>query len=191
MHILQRNVKKCSKQVKVTTTLLLNKGLSMADTVDDSGKDFSTIYLHTSFYSISVMNQLLNLQTDHQTHWGRTAKSVVYLLIKCLNYRKKLIIVYTLITSKFLNPHSLIGVLLIKEWLIHSIVLALLTNKLRMFLVRPVVKNRENCSNNLTRYLNKPLIMNQLLILLMVLIRRVMLKFFKLLTHTKTSGLPR
>ena len=108
--------------------------------------------------SISVMNQLLNLQTDHQTYWGRAVESVVYLLIKRPHYGKKLTIVYTLITSKLSVTHSLVGVLLTKECLIHSIILALLTNRLRMFLVRSVVKNEENCSNNLTRYSNKPLI---------------------------------
>ena len=53
-----------------------------------------------------------------------------------------------------------------------------------------VVKNEENCSDNLTRYSNKPLIMNQLLILLMVFIRRVMLKLFKTSINTQASYLP-
>ena len=50
MQILQRNVEKHSEQVKVTTTLLLDKGLSIADTANDSRKDSSTIYRYTSFY---------------------------------------------------------------------------------------------------------------------------------------------
>ena len=110
--------------------------------------------------SMSMINQLLNLQTARQGYWGRTNKSVVYLLIKRSSYGKKLIVVYTLIASKLLITHSLVGILLIKEWLVHLIVLDLLTNKLRVLLVRSVVKNEENYSNNSTRYLNKPLIMN-------------------------------
>ena len=65
--------------------------------------------------SMSVINQLLNLQTAHQGYRGRTNESVVYLLIKRSCYGKKLIIVYTLIASKSLLTHSLVGVLLIKE----------------------------------------------------------------------------
>ena len=65
--------------------------------------------------SMSVINQLLNLQTAHQGYRGWTNESVVYLLIKRSSYGNRLILTYTLIASKLLVTHSLVGVLLIKE----------------------------------------------------------------------------
>ena len=116
------------------------------------------------------LSKLQNLGKIYYTNLR--ADAVVYLLIKYLNYGKKLILIYTLIVRKLLVGYSLVGVLLIriKEQLIYLIVLALLTNKLRVFLVRLIVKNKKHFSYNLILYLNKPLIMNQLFILLMVFI---------------------
>ena len=50
LQIFQRNVEKFSEYIKITTTSLLDKGLSIADTANDSGKGPNIIHRYMSFY---------------------------------------------------------------------------------------------------------------------------------------------
>jgi predicted transcriptional regulator len=64
LQIFQRNVEKRSEYVKVTTILLLDKGLSIPDIADYLGIDSSTIYRYVNSYISDGL--VAYLQTDYQ-----------------------------------------------------------------------------------------------------------------------------
>ena len=83
LQIFQRNVEKRSEYVKVTTILLLDKGLSITDISDYLGIDSSTIYRYiTSYISDGLASYL---QTDYQGYWGRLSSNQISQLRKELN----------------------------------------------------------------------------------------------------------
>jgi transposase len=83
LQIFQRNVEKRSEYVKVTTLLLLDKGLSISAISDYLGIDSSTIYRYISSY---ISDGLVSyLQTDYQGYWGRLSSNQISQLRKELN----------------------------------------------------------------------------------------------------------
>ena len=83
LQIFQRNVEKRSEYVKVTTILLLDKGLSIADIADYLGIDTSTIYRYINSYLSDGL--VAYLQTDYQGYWGRLSSHQISQLRKELN----------------------------------------------------------------------------------------------------------
>lgn len=83
LQLFQRNVEKRSEYVKVTTILLLDKGLSIADIADYLGIDSSTIYRYISSYISDGL--VAYLQTDYQGYWGRLSSTQISQLRKELN----------------------------------------------------------------------------------------------------------
>jgi transposase len=83
LQIFQRNVEKRSEYVKVTTILLLDKGLSITDISDYLGIDSSTIYRYINSYISDGL--VAYLQTDYQGYWGRLSSHQISQLGKELN----------------------------------------------------------------------------------------------------------
>jgi transposase len=83
LQIFQRNVEKRSEYVKVTTILLLDKGLSITDISDFLGIDSSTIYRYISSYISDGL--VAYLQTDYHGYWGRLSSTQISQLRKELN----------------------------------------------------------------------------------------------------------
>lgn len=83
LQIFQRNVEKRSEYVKVTTILLLDKGLCIADIADYLGIDTSTIYRYINSYISDGL--VAYLQTDYQGYWGRLSSHQISQLRKELN----------------------------------------------------------------------------------------------------------
>jgi transposase len=83
LQIFQRNVEKRSEYVKVTTILLLDKGLSITDISDYLGIDSSTIYRYVNSYISDGL--VAYLQTDYQGYWGRLSSHQISQLRKELN----------------------------------------------------------------------------------------------------------
>jgi transposase len=83
LQIFQRNVEKRSEYVKVTTILLLDKGLSIADISDYLGIDSSTIYRYIRSYISDGL--VAYLRTDYQGYWGRLSSNQISQLRKELN----------------------------------------------------------------------------------------------------------
>lgn len=83
LQIFQRNVEKRSEYVKVTTILLLDKGLSITDISDYLGIDSSTIYRYVSSYISDGL--VAYLQTDYHGYWGRLSSTQISQLRKELN----------------------------------------------------------------------------------------------------------
>ena len=77
LQIFQRNVEKRSEYVKVTTILLLDKGLSIVDISDYLGIDSSTIYCYINSY---ISDGLVSyLKTDYQGYWvGPPNRSFIF-----------------------------------------------------------------------------------------------------------------
>jgi len=83
LQIFQRNVEKRSGYVKVTTILLLDKGLSIVDISDYLGIDSSTIYRYINSY---ISDGLVSyLKTDYQGYWGRLSSHQISQLRKEIN----------------------------------------------------------------------------------------------------------
>lgn len=83
LKLFQRNVEKRSEYVKVTTILLLDKGLCITDISDYLGIDSSTIYRYISSYISDGL--VAYLQTDYQGYWGRLSSTQISQLRKELN----------------------------------------------------------------------------------------------------------
>ena len=83
LQIFQRNVERRSEYVKVTTILLLDKGLSITDIADYLGIDSSTIYRYITCYISDGLSSYL--QTDYQGYWGRLSSNQISQLRKELN----------------------------------------------------------------------------------------------------------
>jgi transposase len=83
LKVFQRNVEKRSEYVKVTTILLLDKGLSITDIADYLGIDSSTIYRYVNSYLSDGI--VVYLQTDYQGYWGRLSSDQISQLRKELN----------------------------------------------------------------------------------------------------------
>jgi transposase len=83
LQIFQRNVEKRSEYVKVTTILLLDKGLPISDIADYLGIDSSTIYRYVNSYISDGL--VVYLQTDYQGYWGRLSSNQISQLRKELN----------------------------------------------------------------------------------------------------------
>jgi transposase len=83
LKVFQRNVEKRSEYVKVTTILLLDKGLSITDIADYLGIDSSTIYRYVNSYLSDGI--VVYLQTDYQGYWGRLSSHQISQLRKELN----------------------------------------------------------------------------------------------------------
>ena len=83
LQIFQRNVEKRSEYVKVTTILLLDKGLSIVNISDYLGIDSSTIYRYINSY---ISDGLVSyLKTDYQGYWGRLSSHQISQLRKEIN----------------------------------------------------------------------------------------------------------
>lgn len=83
LRVFQRNVEKRSEYVKVTTILLLDKGLSITEIADYLGIDSSTIYRYLNSYANDGFATYL--QTDYQGYWGRLSSHQIAQLRKELN----------------------------------------------------------------------------------------------------------
>jgi transposase len=83
LKIFQRNVEKRSEYVKVTTILLLDKGLSITEIADYLGIDSSTIYRYVNSYINDGL--VVYLQTDYQGYWGLLSSHQISQLRKELN----------------------------------------------------------------------------------------------------------
>jgi transposase len=83
LKVFQRNVEKRSEYVKVTTILLLDKGLSITDIADYLGIDSSTIYRYVNSYLSDGI--VVYLQTDYQGYWGLLSSHQISQLRKELN----------------------------------------------------------------------------------------------------------
>ncbi len=79
----QRNVSERSAYVKVTTLLLLDKGLSISEISDYLGIDDSTIYRYANSYQKDGLSTYL--QTDYQGYWGRLSSLQISELRQELN----------------------------------------------------------------------------------------------------------
>lgn len=79
----QRNVSDRSAYVKVTTLLLLDKGLSISEVSDYLGIDGSTIYRYANSYQKDGLSTYL--QTDYQGYWGRLSSLQISELRQELN----------------------------------------------------------------------------------------------------------
>ena len=83
LQIFQRNVEKRSEYVKVTTILLLDKGLSIVNISDYLGIDSSTIYRYINSY---ISDGLVSyLKTDYQGYQGRLSSHQISQLRKEIN----------------------------------------------------------------------------------------------------------
>jgi transposase len=71
----QRNVSGRSAYVKVTTLILLDKGLDISEISDYLGIDDSTIYRYVSSFQKDGL--ALYLETDYQGYWGRLSSSQI------------------------------------------------------------------------------------------------------------------
>lgn len=79
----QRNVSDRSAYVKVTTLILLDKGLAISEISDYLGIDDSTIYRYVHSYQKDGL--LTYLQTDYQGYWGRLSSIQISELRQELN----------------------------------------------------------------------------------------------------------
>lgn len=71
----QRNVSDRSAYVKVTTLILLDKGLDISEISDYLGIDDSTIYRYVSSFQKDGLG--IYLETDYQGYWGRLSSSQI------------------------------------------------------------------------------------------------------------------
>jgi transposase len=160
LQIFQRNVEKRSEYVKVTTILLLDKGLSIPDIADYLGIDSSTIYRYINSYISDGL--VAYLQTDYQGYWGRLSSHQISQLRKELN------------TNLYLDSKEVVS-WIYTRWGItytHQGVVDLLNRigfTYKQTKCVPCEADR-NSFNSLTYYLNKHLIMRVLFISLMVFI---------------------
>lgn len=79
----QRNVSDRSSYVKVTTILLLHKGLAPIEIADILGIDISTIYRYGNSYSQDGVDKYLS--TDYKGYWGLLSSHQISELRKELN----------------------------------------------------------------------------------------------------------
>ena len=83
LQLFQRNVVKRSEYVKVTTILMLDKGLSIAEISEYLGIDDSTVYRYINSYQNDGLTSYL--QTDYQGYWGLLSSHQISQLRKELN----------------------------------------------------------------------------------------------------------
>jgi transposase len=83
LQIFKSNVEKRSEYVKVTTILLLDKGLSITDIADYLGIDSNSIYRYVNSYNSDGL--VAYLQTDYHGYWGCLSSNLISQLGKELN----------------------------------------------------------------------------------------------------------
>jgi transposase len=83
LQVFQRNVEKRSEYVKVTTILMLDKGLSIAEISEYLGIDDSTVYRYINSYQSDGLTSYL--RTDYQGYWGLLSSHQISQLRKELN----------------------------------------------------------------------------------------------------------
>lgn len=83
LRVFQRKVGKRSEYIKVTTILLLDRGLSIIDISDYLGIDSSTVYRYIDSYISDGLTDYL--ATDYQGYWGRLSCEQITALRQELN----------------------------------------------------------------------------------------------------------